>query len=69
MILQTGGSALATISTRSRSAASAARNASARLTIPFAHHFRLQDGLLLHEFHHSRQDGLIFRPVDYGQAV
>ena len=38
----TGGSALATISTRSRSATSAAQ-CFARLTIPFAHHFRLQD--------------------------
>ncbi len=35
MILQTGGSALATISTRSRSESSAARNASASETIPF----------------------------------
>ena len=35
MILQTGGSAFATISTRSRSASSAARNASFNETIPF----------------------------------
>lgn len=35
MILQTGGSALATISTRSRCASSAARNASVNETTPF----------------------------------
>ncbi len=35
MILQTGGSAFATISTRSRSTSSAARSASASETIPF----------------------------------
>ena len=35
MILQTGGSAFATISTRSRLASSAARNASVNETTPF----------------------------------
>lgn len=46
MILQTGGSAFATISTRSRSASSAARSASFNETIPFAHH-QQRRGVLL----------------------
>jgi hypothetical protein len=51
MILQTGGSALATISTRSRLASSAARNASVNETTPFALHLLQQGVLLLHGSH------------------
>jgi hypothetical protein len=57
MILQTGGSALATISTRSRSASSAARNASAMKQYLFALHLQQQDVLLSHGSHHLMQDG------------
>ena len=48
MILQTGGSALATISTRSRLASSAARNASVNETTPFVLHLQQRGGLLSH---------------------
>jgi hypothetical protein len=52
MILQTGGSALATISTRSRSESSAARNASVNETILFVLHLQLRGVLLSHGSRH-----------------